>query len=93
MRGGGVAGSQPMSTAVHMELKYGNYENLTSYLTFTLLRHRSGAGIGVYSTALSTGLTTIYCNWRISSSPRNSPIFLPHPLVDLLTTYDGDYHE
>jgi hypothetical protein len=63
---------------------------ITGNKNIMLLRHRSGAGIGVNSTALSTGLTRIY-NWRISSSPRNCPIFLPHPLVDLLTIYYGDY--
>ncbi len=31
--GGGVAGSQPMSTAVHLEPKI-NFGNLTSYLTY-----------------------------------------------------------
>jgi hypothetical protein len=37
--GGGVAGSQPMSTTVHMEHKY-TLEILTPYLTYGL-QHRS----------------------------------------------------
>ncbi len=55
-----------------------------------LLRHRCRAEY-VFIPQLSA-LDWPQYNWRISSSPRNSPIFLLHPLVDLLTTYYGDYY-
>ncbi len=48
------------------------------------------AGIVVYSTALSTGLTHIIGGFLPHLA---IPRFLTPPLVDLLTTYYGDYYE